>query len=173
MTSRFRCATCGEEHDLNDLEPSYNRPDAYFDVPAAEREHLTSFGSSSGRIRDAEDVERRHFLRVLMPIPVRGEEQPCSWGVWVEVSGWAWNRTKELWDAPDQHEEPAFPGVLANTLKGYEGTIGLSGMVQLTGPETVPDFILDPDVDHAIAREQREGVYLERVYEWLGGHHPA
>jgi hypothetical protein len=28
------------------------------------------------------------------------------------------------------------------------------------------------DVDHLLACEQREGVYHERVIEWIGGHHP-
>lgn len=107
-----------------------------------------------------------------MPVPVRGEEHACSWGVWVEVSARAWNRTRELWDAPDQHEEPPFPGVLANSLDGYEGTLGLPGKVRLTGPTTVPEFRFDAEVEHPIAREQREGVYPERVYEWLGRHHP-
>lgn len=88
------------------------------------------------------------------------------------MDGWAWNRARELWDDAEQHAEPPFPGVLANALNGYEGTLGLPGIVQLTGAATVPEFWLAPEVEHPIAREQREGVYLERVLEWLGAHHP-
>jgi hypothetical protein len=170
MSNRVRCATCGEEHDLSDLEPGYRLPDAYFAVPEGERAHRTNFSRGQGRIRDAEDTERRHFLRVLLPIPVRGERRNCSWGVWVEVSGPAWQLTYDRWDDPVQHEEPPFPGTLANSLKGYDGTLGLPGLVQLTGPTTPPRFVLDRGVEHPLVRDQREGVYPERVVEWLTAH---
>jgi hypothetical protein len=166
-----RCSICGEEHDMLEMEPNYARPDAYFDVPAEEREYLTNFSKDDGRIRNAEDTERRHFLRVLISVPIRGEKSDCAWGVWVEVSGADWERAYELWDDPKQNREPPFPGTLANALRGYEGTIGLPGRVRLTGPKTAPLFELDANVDHPIAREQREGVTRERVVKWLSEHH--
>jgi len=43
----------------------------------------------------------------------------------------------------------------------------IGGTVRLTGPETVPKFQLAPDLAHPLAAEQREGVYPERVLEWL------
>ncbi len=167
---RVRCAKCGAEHDLRDVEPSYGRPDAYFEVPSEERAQRASFGKDDGRIRDADDAERRHFLRALLPIRVRGEEDEVSWGVWVEVGGWEWNRAQQLWDDSEQSAEPPFPGTLANELKGYEGTRGLPGSVQLTGATTAPRFLLAEDLDHPLASEQREGVFLERALEWIALH---
>jgi hypothetical protein len=168
---RVRCATCGEEHDLLELEPSYGRPDAYFEVPKEQREYLTNFSKDDGRIRNADDSDRRHFLRVLLSVPIRGEKRDVAWGVWVEVSGADWQRTYDLWDDPNQGKEPSFPGTLANALRGYEGTLGLPGRVQLTGPKTAPLFELDASVDHPLAREQRQGVFPERVIEWVSAHH--
>jgi hypothetical protein len=168
---KVRCAACGEEHDLLEMEPSYGRPDAYFEIPKEQREYLANFSTDDGRIRDTDDTERRHFLRVLLSIPVRGEERDVAWGVWVEVSGSDWERAYELWDDPRQVNEPPFRATLANTLRGYEGTLGLPGRVRLTGPKTAPLFELDAGVDHPIAREQQEGVYAERVIEWVSAHH--
>ena len=37
MLDRIRCATCGEEHDLSDMEPTFARPDALIAVPVEER----------------------------------------------------------------------------------------------------------------------------------------
>jgi hypothetical protein len=167
---RVRCATCGEESDLLAMEPSYGRPDAYFDVPEEQREYLTNFSKDDGRIRNADDTDRRHFLRVLLSVPIRGDKD-CAWGVWVEVSAADWERAYDLWDDPKQAKEPPFPGTLANALRGYDGTLGLPGRVRLTGPKTAPIFELDPSVDHPLAREQREGVYAERVVEWVSAHH--
>ena len=172
---RMRCAHCGEEHDLSELEPSYDRPDAYFEVRAEERDARTHFDSDDGRIHDAPSGaeggegarEGRHFLRALLPIPVRGEDGSCSWGVWVEVSRWAWERTRRRWNDPGQRDEPPSAGQLATALLGYDGTLGLPGRVQLTGPATAPCFILDDAVAHPLARDQRDGVFPERVLEWL------
>jgi hypothetical protein len=168
---KVRCATCGEEADLLAMEPSYDRPDAYFEVPKRQREYLTNFSKDDGRIRNAEDTERRHFLRVLLSIPIRGDQRDIAWGVWVELSAADWERAYDLWDDPDQANEPPFPATLANALKGYEGTLGLPGRVRLTGPTTAPLFELDENVDHPLAREQREGVFAERVVEWISAHH--
>jgi hypothetical protein len=168
---KVRCATCGEEKDLLSMEPSYGRPDAYYDVPKEQREFLTNFSQDDGRIRNADDTERRHFLRVLLSMPIRGEKKECAWGVWVEVSAADWERAYDLWDDPQQAKEPPFPATLANALRGYEDTLGLRGRVRLTSPKTAPLFELDPDVDHPLAREQREGVYAERVIEWVSAHH--
>ncbi len=168
---KVRCAICGEESDLLAMEPSYGRPDAYFKVPKRQREYLTNFSKDDGRIRNADDTERRHFLRVLLSIPIRGGDRDVAWGVWVEVSGADWERAYELWDDPDQAKAPPFPATLANALKGYEGTLGLPGRVQLTDPATAPLFELDASLDHPLAREQREGVCPERVVEWVSAHH--
>ncbi len=168
---KVRCATCGQEHDLLSVEPSYGRPDAYFQVPKSQRDLLTNFGKDDGRIRDAEDTARRHFLRVLLSVPIRGGEGDVAWGVWVEVSPSDWERAYEVWDDADQDKLPPFPAQLANKLRGYEGTLGLPGHVRLTGPTTAPVFELDPGIDHPLAREQREGVSTERVVEWVSAHH--
>jgi hypothetical protein len=168
---KVRCAICGVESDLLAMEPSYGRPDAYFEVPKEQREYLTNFSDDDGRIRNADDTDRRHFLRVLLSIPIRGERGDVAWGVWVEVSSADWERAYDLWDDPKQAKEPPFPATLANTLRGYEGTLGLPGRVRLSGPKTAPLFEFDPAVDHPLAREQREGVDPARVIEWVSAHH--
>lgn len=167
---RILCDCCGQEHDLSEIEPSYTWPDAYLELPEDEREFRVLATSDSVLIRDLADTERRFFLRVLLPFSVRGEDTRYSWGVWVEVSQADWERVDELWSDPDQGSEPPFPAVLANSLSGYARTLGLHGMVQLTGPNWVPDFTLLASVDHPLAAEQREGVYPERVVEWAAMH---
>ena len=149
------------------MEPSFERPDAYWAVPEGERPQRTLAGKSDCRIRDLADTERRYFLRVMLPIPIRGEGRNCNWGIWVEVSASNFKTAWDRWDDADQATERPFPGVLANSVSGYPDTLGLPGLVQLTGPTTPPEFRLAGDVDHPFAREQREGVFPERRLEWL------
>ena len=163
----MRCAICGEEHDWSTMEPSFERPDAYWAIPDAERHHRTLAGRSHCRIRNLADTERRYFLRVMLPIPIRGEGRACQWGIWAEVSAADFETAWARWDDADQASEPAFHGRLANSVAGYPETIGLPGLLQLTGPTTAPDFRFDQDLDHPFAREQRDGVFPERRFEWL------
>lgn len=164
---RVRCPKCGAEHDFGDMEPSFAFPDAYVEVPETERDFRTIVGPEDCRIRDLDDTNHRYFLRVVMPVPVRGKASPCRWGVWVEVECEAFERTRELWDSPNQAGEPPFEGTLANRVPAYPTTLGLQGTVQLSGPTTRPSFTLLRNLDHPLASEQRLGVSTERVTQWL------
>jgi hypothetical protein len=167
---KVRCDTCGGEHDLSEMEPSYTFPDAYLDVPTDERPYRSTVGTDECRLHDGTNADARYFLRVLLPMPVRGETEACAWGVWAEVSEAAFTRTRELWDDPGQHDEPPFAATLANALTCYSSTLGLPGEVTLSGPAIIPTFTLAGELDHPLAREQRDGVHPERVVEWLFAH---
>lgn len=167
---KVRCDTCGGEHDLSEMEPSYTFPDAYLDVPAEERDARATVGSDECRLLDGPDTDPRYFLRVLLPMPVRGEDEACAWGVWAEVSEATFSRTRELWEDPAQYDEPSFTATLANALACYSSTLGLPGSVTLAGPAIVPTFMLANELEHPLAREQRDGVHPERVVEWLFAH---
>lgn len=164
---RVQCSQCGVEHDLSELEPNFDRPDAYFQIPPEQRRERTMDADSVCVIYESGDAPRRHFLRVMLPIPVRGEVEPFCWGVWVEVEGDDFARTHSRWSDPGQADQPAFRGALANMLPGVTSSLGLEGHVRLTGPNTVPHFSFADEVDHPLAHEQRGGVYPERVLEWL------
>jgi hypothetical protein len=161
------CPRCGKTHDLTDLEPSFRRPDPFVAIPVRERAARTIDGNDHCAIRDAADTQRRYFLRVLLPVPVRGQEKPCNWGIWAEVSPQAYQRALELWRDPNQASEPPFPGRLANTCPGYPETQGLPGLIQLVDPSTIPTFHFLPEVQHPLADEQRNGVAPGRVLEWM------
>lgn len=167
---KVRCATCGGEHDLSEMEPSYTYPDAYLAVPPHERDARATVSGDGCRVHAEHDTDPRYFLRVLLPMPVRGDREACAWGVWAEVSEAAFARTHELWDDPAQHGEPPFQGTLANSLACYSATLGLPGAVMLAGPAVLPSFVLDGALDHPLACEQRDGVHPERVVEWLFAH---
>jgi hypothetical protein len=161
-----RCSQCGEEHDLSDIEPSFDRPDAWSDIPEEERSSRTWDGGKVCVLREMDSAPRRHYLRVVLPIPVRGEAGVYNWGVWVEVSAAHFDVTLNRWEDPEQSSEAPFPGLLANELPDMPPTLGLGGSVQLVGPERVPDFFLDPTIDHPFVREQEHGVFPERLLEW-------
>ncbi len=161
----YRCSRCQEEHDLADIEPSLRWPDAYLDL--SERERTTRARAAKDMCIIDDGDKRRHFLRVLVPFPVEGRELPCSWGLWVEVAARHFERAAQLWTDPRQYEEPAFPGLVANAIEGYDETTGLPGLVSLVSPSSIPHFTFHGSVRHAFAQEQRRGVTEAKVLEWL------
>src|SRR5512147_228720 len=125
--SGFRCPDCGEDHDIWDMQIGYDRPDAYYAVDEEERAERCTMKS------DLADVDRKaFFIRCVLDLPVKGEQQPFAWGVWARVAEADFLRYCEVFRNADQRGEPPFPGTLANQLPGYPQTVGVTVSVQLT-----------------------------------------
>ena len=168
---RILCASCGKEHDLSELEPSFDRPDAYFEVPADDRAARTLNTVGLCAIRGVGTEPNRYFVRVVLPVPVRGEARRFSWGIWTEVSEADFARVGDHWNDPDRASLPPFAGSLANEVPFMPDdagpVLGLRGVGRFLGPRDYPEFVLDPASEHPFAVEQREGIYPERLLEYL------
>src|SRR3954468_5568675 len=162
----FRCTHCGQEHELGEIEPSFDRPDAYFEIPEGERSTRSWNSESFCVIWESASSQRRHFLRVLLPIPVRGEAKPYSWGIWVEVDEADFAALHDHWLDELRCKLPPFRACVANRLPTMDDTLGLEGFVTSPDLESVPVFHLSHASRHDLARAQQEGVYPERVIEW-------
>ena len=161
------CPYCSDVHDIEALEPSFRKPEAFLRIPVAQRDFRVMDSKDAVAIRNIGDTERRYFLRVLAPFNVSGLPSPISWGIWVEVTERQWNRVNELWDAPDQNNEPPFVAKIANILPGYVNSESIIGMVALTDANNIPTFHATAPRDHPFVREQTAGVTPERAAEWM------
>ena len=166
---RVHCAACNTEHDLSELEPSFAHPDAWFSLAPDERATRVRDAGDACTIR-ADDGTQHHYLRVRVPVPVRGEHEPFHWIAWAEIDPGSWRR---LVDEVCDGEAVTFecPATLANDFPGYtHSTLGLAGTMRVTERRLRPAFTLCSSVHHALATEQREGVHTERVLEIVGAH---
>lgn len=165
---RVHCAACNTEHDLSELEPSFARPDAFFAVPPEERAARVRDCGDACTIRDDAGIAH-HYLRVRLPIPVRGEHEPFHWIAWAEIDAGCWRR---LVDEAHDGEETTFScgARLANDFPGYPATLEMAGIVQVTERMLRPAFTIADDVEHPLADEQREGIHAERLLEIVGAH---
>ena len=150
------------------MQIGYDRPDAYYAVDEEERAQRCTMTS------DLADVDgKAFFIRCMLDVPVRGEQEPFGWGVWARVAEADFHRYRGLFRSADQCGEPPFPATLANQLPGYPQTVGVAASVQLTSDATRPTLIV-VDGAHPLAAEQKYGVGPERVLElvspWL---HPG
>ena len=167
----IRCAECGKEHDLSGIEPTYWRPDAFVALSEAEREARVKHTKDYCIIYPSEpNGTPRCFARGVLPVVIRGESNSLSWGLWVEMRPPEFDRVWNLWDTPDQNQEPPLACWIANQIKRYPDTVGLPCSLQLESPATRPTIRLAPGLEHPFAREVSGGVDLARSLEWRAWH---
>lgn len=158
MFRRVVCSSCGQTHRTDVLALSFRLPDPVLPVwPRRRRFRLTS----ETVILD----QRRYFIRGLLPLPVRPGDRTYFIGAWAELSAEVFQRIMERWDHEAQSSAPAMPGELANALPFHANTLGLRLRLQLTGPNTRPDFTLVP-VEHRLFAEQALGIDEHRAHEY-------
>ena len=160
------CSYCRKQHDLEALEPSFRRPDAFLALAQQDGIQVRE-AKDACAVRAADDSWRRYFVRVLVPFAVERLVAPISWGAWVEVSAEQFERVDDLWDDPSQGDRPPFTARFANAVASYPDTLEITGVVSLTDPVHVPTFHMVTPPDHPFVTEQHNGVPISRAAEWM------
>jgi hypothetical protein len=158
MTFRFKCSSCDQIHEGM---PSFGAraPLSYYDIPEDERAQRCNLGSDECVID-----EKHFFVRGCLEIPVVGESEPFTWGVWVSLSEASFTEwVKHFGDARRSHIGPFF-GWLNAWLKPYPDTMSLKTHLHLRDNGIRPLVELEP-TDHPLAIEQRESISVARVAE--------
>ena len=158
MTFRFHCAACGNFHEGM---PSFgtDAPLNYYSVAAAERGDRCVLGTDDCVI-DGED----YFVRGCIELPVHGEAEPFTWGVWVSLSEKSFKAWSECFNQDVRSHVGPFFGWLNAWLKPYPDTMNIKTRVHLRDNGIRPFIELEP-TEHPLAIEQREGITVERVAE--------
>lgn len=109
----------------------------------------------------------RFFIRCILPVPLKGQNDYFGWGAWAEVDAEVFERYLDLYDA-DGREEPPHPAKLANKLAPYPGTtLGTRLLIQFQDPDERPTLILLEGDKSRLAQEQRDGIDAARHREVL------
>lgn len=158
MSFRFKCATCDEIHEGI---PSFgaDAPLSYYAVPEAERATRCSLSTN-----DCVIDEEFFFVRGSIEIPVHGQQDSFSWGVWVSLSEKSYLTWREYFDQEERSHIGPFFGWLNASLLPYPDTLNLKTSVHLRDHGIRPSIELEP-TDHPLALEQREGISEKRLAE--------
>ena len=155
---RFKCVSCGEWHEGM---PSFGVevPLYLYAIPEAERETRCVLTS------DTCVIDQEHFfVRGCVDIPVHGETETFSWGVWVSLSRANFDRFVACFEEPNRAHIGPFFGWLSVALPLYPSTENLKTRVHLRNNGIRPFVELEP-TGHPLAVEQREGITAGRVAE--------
>ena len=121
------CSQCGKEHDIDQMEVSFGMPDDFFELSEEERQ-------SRGKITsDFCQLDKRYFVRSIIPIPVLDRSINYCWGVWVELSKEDFTTTYDTWDDEDVSKIRRLNGNLANALPEYKNLTAVKGELELRG----------------------------------------
>lgn len=156
----IKCPCCEKMVPVDTIELSFRRPDIIAVMDEKEREEKCSYTDD---VYICED--RDFYVRCILPLPVHDKGEDYNLGVWVQVSENSFNRISELWDDPEQADEPPMEGLLANTVPLTEGSSNAKVLVQLTGPTTRPNVIVQ-DKNCSIYKEQTCGITIHRASEY-------
>ncbi len=155
----FICSRCGEVHEGPPLAYGADYPEAWAEVPEAQRRRRVVM-SEEQCIIDRQDF----YVRARLVIPVVDGPEAFEWGVWVSLGQKSFLRAAELWSTTGREQEPPYAAWLQTALPGYPPTVGLKGWLQTRPVGERPTFALEP-TDHPLAREQRDGITMQRVRE--------
>jgi len=155
---KWTCGCCGQQFDSLPLDVGATYPLDYFMVPEVER---------PARIRHAKSLcaidGDSFYVRGCIEVPIIGHDDCFAWGVWVSVSKASWDAIRDAWDDPDCAQHGPYFGWLNAVLKLYPDTLNLKTRLHLRS-DVAPYIELEP-TDHPLAREQREGITIDRVLE--------
>jgi hypothetical protein len=155
----FVCATCGQFHDELPLCFGPLAPDAWLNLPEAERNARAELGSDNCVIDGSQ-----FFVLGRILVPINDHPEPFVWLAWVSLSEQNFNRTAELWRKAGREREPAYFGWLQSSLPYKPTTLNLKTMVHTQPVGQRPIIELEP-TDHPLAMEQRQGISLERAQQ--------
>ncbi len=155
---RFKCVSCGEWHEGM---PSFGAeaPVYYDEVAPEERERRCILGTDDCVIDD-----KFFFVRGCLDIPVHGERDSFSWGVWVSLSRQNFEEFARHFDTRQRSHVGPFFGWLSSRLPLYPDSVNLKTRVHLRDDGIRPYIELQPS-DHPLALEQRDGISPDRVAE--------
>lgn len=156
----FQCTACGEIHEGI---PSYAAaaPLSYALVPENERAARCELGSDHCVIDGTS-----FYVRGCIDIPVEGEDEPFSWGVWVSLSEASYKAWADAYDLEQRAHIGPFFGWLNTSLEPYPLTQAIKTHVHLRDDGMRPYIELE-HTGYLLSVEQREGISRARLAEIL------
>ncbi|MBO9543168.1 MAG: DUF2199 domain-containing protein [Caulobacter sp.] len=152
--------TMADQEPLS-LDWGFELPDEVFALSEEEQAEQVRYNDDLCQWGD------RFFIRCILPVPLKGQDDYFGWGAWAEVEAEVFERYLELYEE-DGREEPPHPAKLANRLAPYPGTtLGTRVLIQFQTPDERPTLALLETDKSRLAQEQRDGIDAARHREVL------
>ncbi|WP_144499584.1 DUF2199 domain-containing protein [Bacillus sp. FDAARGOS_235] len=105
-----------------------------------------------------------YFIRGCIEVPVIDSCETFIWDVWVSISEENYRKVIQAWDDRERDKTNPYFGWLSTSIPGYPDTLNLKTNIHIREIGVRPVIELEP-TNHPLAREQREGISMERIKE--------
>ncbi len=156
----FDCTQCGTAREGYPTDRGFTLPDAVWAIPESEREARAKFTTHLCK------MDGRCFIRGILLIPLVEREDEFAWGLWAEVEPAVFERYLEIYDSDASDEAPQ-SGTLANEIPGYDDAANERVLIKFGLGGDRPEFILQPQSESSLAKDQRHGIDEQRYHEML------
>jgi hypothetical protein len=162
---RLTCATCGAEHDLDDISFGADAPLQWSLLSEDERSR-SSLGADQCEIESADG--QSFYIRACLEIPIANTNRLFTWGVWCSLSEKSYLEIADHWDDPARLNVGPHFGWLCTSIPGYPDTAFLKTTVYQRPVGTRPRVEIQPS-DHPLALDQRKGIEGDRLKTIVSG----
>jgi hypothetical protein len=156
---RFKCVNCGAEHNIEAISFGADAPLQWSLLSDDERSR-SSLGPEQCEIESGEG--KSFYIRGCIDIPIQGDDQVFTWGVWCSLSERSYVEMSIHWNDPERASRGPYFGWLCTSIPGYPDTAFLKTMVHQRAPGIRPSVELEP-TDHPLAVDQRKGIPMDRL----------
>ena len=162
---RFTCATCGAEHDIDEISFGTDAPVQWDLLSDYERSRSLLAGE---QCEIGSHEGRSFYIRACLEVPIRGTGRTFTWGVWCSLSEPSYLEISEHWDDPARSSLGPHFGWLCTKIPGYPDTVFLKTMVHQRDVGVRPLVELEA-TDHPLAVDQRDGIEEDRLKDIVIG----
>jgi len=155
---KWKCKSCGEEHDELPICFGFHPPWSMF-VEPDEFEDRVALTEDTCIIDDDQ-----FFIRGNIKIPILKHDELFEYSVWSSLSAEDYAHATQRWDEPDRHKDPPYAGQLMTPIAGYPDTLKLKLKIQTQPCGFVPLITLEKS-QHPLALEQLNGISIARWHE--------
>ncbi|MFL5428462.1 MAG: DUF2199 domain-containing protein [Myxococcales bacterium] len=154
-----RCRDCRRELGDHPRDAGFSLPDVVWNLDANQRKRRAKTSSDLCVLDGA-----RFFLRGIAFVPILETADCFGWGFWVEMDRAAFGRYLDLFKADAPEGEPPRAGVIANSPKRYAPLEGHPVAVFFGPRKERPRLVLAAS-DHALSKEQHQGIPVARLHQ--------
>jgi len=154
-----KCRDCGRDLGEHPHDAAFSLPDIVWNLDAEERKRRAKTSPDLCVLDGA-----RFFLRGIAFVPIVDTPDRFGWGFWVEVDRAIFARYLDLFKTDAPEGEPPGAGPLANTPRGYAPLEGHPVAIFFGSRKERPRLVLAAS-DHALSKEQHQGISVARLHQ--------
>ena len=155
---RFKCTTCGTEHEVDKISFGADAPLQWNALSEAERSR-SMLGEEQCEIQSKEG--HSFYIHACIEIPIIGRSEAFAFGVWCSLSKQSYSEICEHWNDSERTKFGPYFGWLCTRIPGYPDTALLKTNIHQRNVGVRPFIKLEP-TNHALAVDQRNGISEER-----------